>query len=40
MKYEEGVKDKDSAGVSDNDVEMSAVPNDDDDHKAKDKNDK
>merc|ERR1719225_1224685 len=27
----DAVKDKDSAGVSDNDVEMSAVPNDDDD---------
>ena len=36
----DAVKDKDSAGVSDNDVEMSAVPNDDDDRKAKDKNDK
>ena len=36
----DAVKDKDSAGVSDNDVEMSAAPNDDDDHKAKDKNDK
>ena len=33
----DAVKDKESAGVSDNDVEMSAVPNDDDDCKAKDK---
>ena len=33
----DAVKDKESAGVSDNDVEMSAVPNDDDDRKPKDK---